>query len=109
MNNPHKQTRYNNQINPRYQKMILDLINHYIPRGKVICFGSRATGNARHGSDIDITIDAGKKITDGSIEQLRLALEEDLSIPITVDLSDFYDLPESFQKTIKEKGIVWRS
>ncbi len=97
------------QINPRYQKMVLDMINRYIPKGKVILFGSRATGTARQGSDMDITIDAGKKITDGSISLLRLEMEEGLNVPIKVDLSDFYDLPESFQKTVREKGIIWRS
>lgn len=96
------------QLNPAYQKLILAMINTYIPKGKVILFGSRASGIARQGSDIDIAIDAGKKITDGSISHLRLALEEELNVPIKVDLSDFYDLPESFQNVISEKGIIWR-
>ena len=97
------------QLNPVYQKMIIDFIDRYVPQGKVILFGSRATGTARQGSDIDIAIDAGQKITDGSIGRLRLAIEEELNVPIKVDLSDFYDLPESFQKVVREKGILWRS
>jgi len=39
---------------------------------------------------------------------LRLDIEEDLNIPIPVDLSDFYDLPKTFQDSIKQEGIIWR-
>jgi len=97
------------QVAPEYKKMILDMIASFVPQGKVILFGSRATGKARPGSDIDLTIDAGAKITDGSISLLRLELEEELNVPMKIDLSDFYDLPKVFQETIAKEGIVWRN
>ncbi|KKS67916.1 MAG: polymerase beta domain protein region protein [candidate division TM6 bacterium GW2011_GWE2_42_60] len=97
------------QVAPEYKKMILEMIKSFVPEGKVILFGSRATGHARPGSDIDLTIDAGARITDGSLALLRLELEEELNVPMKIDLSDFYDLPKAFQETIVKEGIVWRS
>lgn len=97
------------QVRPEYQKMILEMIAKYIPQGKVILFGSRATGKARPESDIDITIDAGAKITDGSIALLRVDVAEDLNVPLKVDISDFYDLPEVFQTAVHKEGIIWRN
>ncbi|HBY05623.1 MAG: polymerase sigma protein [candidate division TM6 bacterium GW2011_GWE2_42_60] len=95
-------------INPKYYILLLQIISKYIPEGKIILFGSRAKKTAHQGSDIDITIDCGQKITDGRIALLRLDIEEDLNIPIPVDLSDFYDLPKTFQDSIKQEGIIWR-
>lgn len=100
---------HTNTIKPEYKQRILEMIARHIPSGKVILFGSRATGKAGPISDIDITIDAGAKIIDGSMARLRLEIEEELNVPLKVDLSDFYDLPESFRAAIYKEGIVWRS
>lgn len=97
------------QVSPEYKKMILEMIDRFVPHGRVILFGSRATGTARQGSDIDITIDAGAKITDGSIALLRLELEYELNVPYKIDLSDFYDLPKDFRAIVLKEGIIWRN
>ncbi|MCL5436936.1 MAG: nucleotidyltransferase domain-containing protein [Candidatus Dependentiae bacterium] len=96
-------------IAPKYRVMILEMIGRFVPQGRVILFGSRATGAALPGSDVDIAIDAGAKIRDGSIARLRLELEEELNVPFKIDLSDFYVLPKDFQETILKEGIVWRN
>ena len=52
---------------------------------RAIVYGSRAKGNFRHGSDIDITLDAPSMDWDGF---LRLcAAVDDLMLPWHVDLS----------------------
>jgi predicted nucleotidyltransferase len=52
---------------------------------RVILYGSRALGNYRNGSDIDLTI-VGDQVTAEQFSRLRLALD-DLLLPYTIDLS----------------------
>lgn len=57
---------------------------------KVIIYGSRAKGNYKTGSDIDLTM-LGEKITDRDRTDIFFELD-DLSIPYTIDLSIFSNL-----------------
>jgi predicted nucleotidyltransferase len=60
---------------------------------KVILFGSRATGNFRPGSDIDIAIEADDLTRD---ELMRLALQlEDLDLLYKIDLLDYTKISNS--------------
>ena len=52
---------------------------------RVILYGSRAKGNYRNSSDIDLTI-VGDQVTDGQFSSLQLVLD-DLLLPYTIDLS----------------------
>ncbi|CAN5464746.1 nucleotidyltransferase domain-containing protein [soil metagenome] len=52
---------------------------------KVIIYGSRAKGNFRPGSDIDLTIE-GKDLNLRSLSQISIKLD-DLSLPYLLDLS----------------------
>ncbi len=52
---------------------------------QVILYGSRAKGNYRNGSDIDLTI-VGDQVTAEQLSRVRLALD-DLLLPYTIDLS----------------------
>ncbi len=61
---------------------------------KVLIYGSRARGNYRTGSDIDITL-LGKNLTlDNSVYPLMSALD-DLYLPYKFDISIFNQLEES--------------
>ena len=60
---------------------------------KVVIYGSRAKGNHRKGSDIDITL-IGKNLTlENTIYPLTSALD-DLYLPYTFDISIFNQLDE---------------
>ncbi len=57
---------------------------------KAIIYGSRAMGNNRHNSDIDLTL-IGKKL--GLTELLRIENElDDLLLPYQIDLSLFHQI-----------------
>jgi uncharacterized protein len=56
----------------------------------VVIYGSRAKGNFRDGSDIDITL-LGKQVTEGIRSQVWLDLD-DLNTPYLIDLSVFNKL-----------------
>jgi predicted nucleotidyltransferase len=66
-----------------------DLITEAIGRRpeieRAVIFGSRATGNAKHGSDIDLAI-YGEKVTPATAESLSRELNERVPIPYYVDV-----------------------
>jgi predicted nucleotidyltransferase len=52
---------------------------------RVILYGSRAKGNFRNGSDIDLTLE-GSDVTSEHLNRITLELD-DLLLPYTIDLS----------------------
>lgn len=56
----------------------------------VIIYGSRAKGNYRKGSDIDLTL-IGEELTLHFVHKIELDLD-DLLLPYTFDLSVFQDI-----------------
>ena len=87
-------------------KIISGILKQYFPTAKVWLFGSRATGENRPGSDIDIAIDEGTIIDFFRLAQARDALEES-AIPYKVDLVDYASVAVEFREEIKTKGIEW--
>lgn len=95
-------------LDPRYKNEILRALEYHFPGAKVILFGSRAQGTNQPGADIDIAIDAGKKIELGELVRARLTLENTI-IPFNMDLVDLNRVPQELRDTILSKGIVWKS
>jgi predicted nucleotidyltransferase len=90
----------------RYKHIILPIILKYLPKAKIILYGSRARKDAREGSDIDIALDNGSKIDDLTMAKL-IGDIEDSSLPICFDIVDFNVVSEHMQKEIIKDGIVW--
>lgn len=66
---------------------IKDVISHYLEVDEVILYGSRAMGNFKRGSDIDLTL-KGENLNLDIINKIDLELD-DLLLPYTFDLSIF--------------------
>lgn len=97
----------NDQTFAGYRKKILAIIDIFYPQAVVYLFGSRARGNFREYSDIDIAIDAGdilSGIEHGQIERMI----DLLNIPYKVDVVDFHSVPSALQEAIKREGILWK-
>ena len=73
---------------------------------RVYLFGSRATGGARAGSDIDIAVDPCEPLPPGTLAELREALEES-TIPFRVDVVDLRDTDARFRDRVREEGVEW--
>jgi predicted nucleotidyltransferase len=73
---------------------------------QVFLFGSRAKGNARVTSDIDIGILPHEQLPPGILAELREALFESI-IPVTVDIVDLSKTEASFKQRVLQEGIVW--
>ena len=66
---------------------IKDVLSHYQQIDEVILYGSRAMGNFKRGSDIDLTF-KGENLKLDIINKIDLELD-DLLLPYTFDLSIF--------------------
>jgi predicted nucleotidyltransferase len=68
-------------------QQIREVLSHYPQVEKATLYGSRAKGNFKHGSDIDLTLHGAKL----SLEVVYQILDEldDLLLPHTLDLSIF--------------------
>ncbi len=64
---------------------IIEIFERYDEIEKVILYGSRAKGNFKPGSDIDLTL-IGKKLNLTILNKISLELD-DLLLPYTFDLS----------------------
>jgi predicted nucleotidyltransferase len=74
----------------------------------VLFFGSRARGNARRASDIDVALAPRQALKAGVLARLHEQLE-DLRIPYTVDLVLLNQVSATFRDQVMMEGIRWRS
>lgn len=75
----------------------IDLVNEVFAQfpdiEKVIIYGSRAKGNFRNGSDIDLTL-MGKNLNLSQLTKIELAIDE-LLLPYTFDISIYHHISNS--------------
>lgn len=75
-------------IYDRSYTLILESFTEFPEIEKAIIFGSRAMGNHKKGSDIDIAI-LGKNIDFNTTSRLQGKLNEDLPIPYFIDVVNY--------------------
>ena len=87
-------------VDASHRKILLALINHYIPNTTVWIYGSRANGTARLSSDLDMIAFAkpGQAL---QVSALKEAFE-DSNLPFRVDLFVWDEVPDTFRNTIEE-------
>jgi predicted nucleotidyltransferase len=85
---------------------IIKLITDYKKPEKIIIFGSRANGNFKEASDIDIAI-LGKDWQDKDINIIKHNLDEFIKTPLKFDVVNFYALAkDKLKQEILKKGEV---
>ncbi|NOQ25960.1 MAG: nucleotidyltransferase domain-containing protein [Bacteroidales bacterium] len=89
--------------------LILDSLRKFTEIEKAILFGSRAMGNYKKGSDIDIAI-TGKNISDKTVTRLSSILNQELPIPYYIDVADYNSLSniELKEHIQKEEKIIYQ-
>ena len=93
-------------IEPEDQKILLELLNQYLPTTEVWLYGSRIKGTARPYSDLDMVV-----FTQNNQQMFVFDLKEafeDSDLPFRVDLFTWDDVPESFHKNIKAEHIIFK-
>jgi predicted nucleotidyltransferase len=74
-------------------RKICTVLSRYPQVEKAILYGSRAKGNYKNGSDIDLTLRGGADLTLNVIYRILDDLDE-LLLPYTIDLSIFNDISD---------------
>lgn len=85
---------------PDHRRLVLDVLRGNLPhRAKTWVFGSRATGRARRYSDLDLAIDAGRRLTLDETARLAEAFS-DSDLPYRVDIVDWRAIDDRFRELI---------
>lgn len=91
-------------IMPDQRKILLDLLNDYLPGVTVWAYGSRIKGTARAQSDLDLAVFASAE-QKRSVAALKEALDESL-LPFRVDLFVWDEIPLQFRESIQQAHVV---
>jgi predicted nucleotidyltransferase len=85
-------------------KHIKDAVKKYSEVEEVILFGSRAMGNYKKGSDVDLAL-AGKKVDRKTVRRLSDELNEEYPLPYFFDIVNYNDISnEELKKHIDNQG-----
>jgi predicted nucleotidyltransferase len=86
--------------------LVLDILRAHLPSStKAWVFGSRATGRARRYSDLDLAIDAGRRLTLDETARLAEAFS-DSDLPYRVDVVDWHDIDDRWRQTIMAERVA---
>ncbi len=72
---------------------INSVLSSYTQVEKATLYGSRAKGNYKNGSDIDLTLHGGQDLTLNVVYSILNDLD-DLFLPYSIDLSIFHDISD---------------
>lgn len=91
----------------KYKDTIIKIIQIYFPDAKVYLFGSYARKSQNAESDIDIAVDAGKRLTLEDLKNIKRLID---ALPISqgVDVVDINRVPAAMKNIILQEGIRWK-
>jgi predicted nucleotidyltransferase len=94
-------------LSPAHLRMLLEIIERHVPGAQVWAYGSRVTGGAHEGSDLDLVIRNPERLEQplANLARLRNALSES-NLPLLVEVFDWARLPESFRREIELQHVV---
>lgn len=94
-------------IKPRYLKMLHEIFQQYAPDMQVLAYGSRVSGKAHAGSDLDLVVRNPQNLAapQENFFELREAIS-DSNIPILVEILDWARIPDDFRKEIECANII---
>jgi len=95
------------QLEPRHLNLLQQLLELHVPKAEVWAYGSRVTGNAHQGSDLDIVLRNTENLELAQSDwcELKEALQQS-TLPILVDVHDWALLPKSFHPNIELDYVV---
>jgi predicted nucleotidyltransferase len=92
-------------ISTKNLELILVTLKSFPEIKSAAIFGSRAMGNYKQGSDIDISIQGN--ITQALLAKIKAALEEEISTPYLFDVVNYAELQnENLKDHIDRYGIT---
>lgn len=95
------------QLSAAHLHTLQALLAEHVPQAEVWAYGSRVTGGAHEGSDLDLVLRNPADLTQ-TVEtwfDLKEALQES-ALPILVDLHLWAHLPTAFHRNIESAYVV---
>lgn len=94
-------------LRPEWLEIIRRILAMHLPDAEVIAYGSRVTGTAHQGSDLDLVARNRRNplLPAGNLGAVREAFSES-NLPILVDILDWSRIPDSFREEIERTGVV---
>lgn len=91
-----------------YLDIVKKIVLRHVPQNEfaVFLFGSRAVGNAKALSDIDVGILGLQPLPTLIKADLETDLDESV-VPFKIDLIDFYQVDEAFKKEALSSVQIW--
>jgi predicted nucleotidyltransferase len=90
---------------PKHRRLVRDILaEHLPPKAQVWVFGSRATGRAWRYSDLDLAIDAGRRLTLDETAKLAETFD-DSDLPYRVDVVDWRAIDDRFRQIIARERV----
>ncbi|MCB9492722.1 MAG: nucleotidyltransferase domain-containing protein [Epsilonproteobacteria bacterium] len=94
-------------VQQKYKDKIIRVLSALFPDAKIYLYGSRAKGTHREWSDIDLALDAGKKLERVDVGEARDMFQES-NIPYKISVVDFNGVSQDFKQEIGETKVVWK-
>ncbi len=91
-------------LSPPVQTLVQEIVRVVKP-SKVLLFGSRARGDFRANSDVDLCV-VGKQCDEDLWNQLLISVQEDPHTLLKVDLVEFETLSNTHQSEVKKDGVI---
>lgn len=92
-------------LEPRHLALVAGILQNHARGYAVWVFGSRANGNAKPYSDLDLLLRGDAPVPPLVLGDLREALD-DSNLPFRVDLVDWHRIDDAFRGIIQEKHEV---
>ena len=91
-------------LNENDFNLVRSILLQHIPNESVYVFGSRATGKARHLSDLDLLLDRTEPLDRRIMLDLLEAFDES-DLPIEVDVVDLSTVTDTFRRRVMAERI----
>ena len=98
------------QMKARHLRVLQALLAQQTPEAEVWAYGSRVTGHAHEGSDLDIVLRNPSNLT-AEVKHWQDVQEavQQSDLPMLVDVHDWAHLPAEFHRAIEQTYVVIRS
>jgi predicted nucleotidyltransferase len=93
-------------LHPKHRRLVREVLRGNLPPGaRAWVFGSRVTGCARRYSDLDLAIDAGRRLTLDELGILGEAFGES-DLPFKVDVVDWHAVSDRFRARVDAERVA---
>ncbi len=89
------------EITDLEEKIILKILSPYFNKYSFFYYGSRANGDYRQLSDLDILIKGNMPVPSKMFDKLKQACDES-NLPYIVNFTDYHSISDKFYNSIKD-------